>query len=121
MKTYAQEGDSILYTNAGQTTLTAGSVVVIGGLLGVLINDVAAGATGMAMVEGVHAGLPKVSGAVIAAGERVLWDVSAGAFDDAAATPASGDVSGAATAWEAAGNGVATVAVKLNGFGGTVT
>jgi hypothetical protein len=70
--------------------------------------------------------VPKVSGAVIAQGESLTWDVSAGsgagAFDDNAATPASGDVTGAAAfAFEAAGAGVTSLAVFFTGVPGTVT
>ena len=45
----------------------------------------------------------------------LIWDTSAGAFDDSAATPATGDIVGAAIAFEAAGNGVTTIKAKLNG------
>jgi hypothetical protein len=55
-------------------------------------------------------------------GESLTWDVSAGNFDDQAATPATGDVTGAAAvAVEAAGNGATTVKVKFTGTPGTVT
>ena len=65
--------------------------------------------------------VPKVSGAVIAQGERLVWDASAAAFDDSLATPATGDVSGeAAVAFEAAGNGVTSIAVRFTGVPGTV-
>ena len=42
--------------------------------------------------------------------------------NDNAATPATGDISGPpAVAWEAAGNGVTTLAVKFTGVPGTKT
>lgn len=99
--------------------VTSGDVVVIGQLLGVATTDVANGAAGTACLCGVFT-VPKVSGAVIAAGESLTWDVSAGAFDDNLATPAAGDITGAAAvAFEAAGNGVTTIAVRFTGAPGT--
>lgn len=112
MKTYVEEGRTVAYTNGGGTTLTSGSVVVIGGLLGILVGEVEAGATGVAHITGVHS-VPKVTAAVIAAGEDVLWDVSAGAFDDNLAAIGAGDITGAAIAMEAAGSSITTLKIKL--------
>lgn len=116
---YIQDGDVIQYTAGG--TIAAGAVVKMGGTLGVALVGLTNGQTGSVAVQGVF-DLPKVSGAVIAQGESLVWDVSAGAFDDNLATPATGDVSGAsAVAWEAAGGGVTTIAVRLTGVSGTVS
>lgn len=120
---FQQRGDVIQYT-AG-ANITSGSVVKIGNILGVALADIANGATGPVAIRGVFT-VPKVSGAVIAQGESLVWDVSAGsgagAFDDNAATPATGDVSGPpAVAFEAAGNGVTSFAVLFTGVPGTVT
>lgn len=114
---FVQNGDSIEFTAGAD--LVSGQVVVIGEQVGVCVNDVANGSTGVANMVGVF-NVPKISGAVIAAGESVIWDASAAAFDDNAATPATGDVSGACTAWESAGSGVTTIKVKLNTAKGTV-
>lgn len=117
---FQQPGDVIDYTNAG-SAIAAGAVVVIGKILGVALVDIATNATGSVQLTGVF-NVPKVSAAVIAKGENLTWDVSAGAFDDNAATPATGDVTGPpAVAFEAAGNGVTTLAVKFTGVPGTVT
>lgn len=120
---YLAEGCVIQWTNAG-TAVTSGDPVAIGSngdaVIGVALVDIANGATGSVQIEGVFE-LPKVSAAVIAAGEYVIWDSSAGAFDDNAATPASGDVANGALAIEAAGNGVLTVKVKLTGVPGTLS
>jgi predicted RecA/RadA family phage recombinase len=70
-------------------------------------------------LEGVFT-VPRVSGAVIAVGEYVIWDSSAAAFDDNAATPATGDVSDGAIAFESAGNGTTTIKVKLIGKPGVL-
>lgn len=56
---------------------------------------------------------PKVSGAVIDAGETVDWDNSAGEVDDNQATSASGDVADFGIAMEVKGNGTTTVDVQL--------
>ncbi len=119
MKNYVQPGKVIDFV-AG-ATIVSGQFVRIGQILGVAVTDVANGATGSAHIEGVFTA-PKVSAAVIARGESLTWDASAAAFDDNAATPASGDVQGPpAVAFEAAGNGVTSMLVKLTGVPGTVT
>lgn len=120
--TYKQEGKVIQYT-AG-ANISAGKVLKIGNILGVALQDIASGATGSVAIEGVFSA-PKVSGAVIAQGESLTWDVSAnsgaGEFDDNAAVPATGDVTGAAAfAWAGAGSGATTVLVKFTGVPGTV-
>ena len=115
---YVQPGDVIQYT-AG-TDIAAGAVVKIGAVLGVALNDIANGSTGSVATRGVFS-VPKVSAAVIAQGESLTWDVSAGAFDDNAATPATGDITGAAAyAWTAAGASVTALEVMFTGVPGTV-
>lgn len=116
---FVQNGDVIDYTNTTGSDIASGSVVVIGGVLGVALTSIADTATGSVAIEGVYE-LPKVTAAVIGQGQMVIWDVSAGAFDDSLATPATGDVSGAAVAVAEAGNGDTTVKVKLNVGVGTV-
>jgi predicted RecA/RadA family phage recombinase len=122
---YVTDGDSLQWTNSGGSTVAAGTVVAIGNILGVVQADIEASATGTVAIEGVYT-VPKVSGAVIAQGESLVWDVSAnsnaGAFDDNAATPATGDISGPpALAYEAAGAGVTSFRVKFTGVPGTKT
>lgn len=115
-----QEGKTLDYANSSGSAIEAGSVVVVGQQIGIAVCDIANGESGPLAMEGVFT-VAKVSAAVIAAGESVIWDTSASAFDDNAATPADGDVSGCCVAWEAAGNGVTALAVKLNVGVGTVT
>jgi len=115
---FKQNGDSLSVT-AG-AAYSSGDVVVAAETIGVAINHIASGAVGLIAVTGVY-NVPKVSGAVIAAGEGVYYDISAAAFDDNLATAATGDITGACTAWEGAGSGVTTIAVKLNTAIGTVT
>lgn len=114
---FVSDGVTIDYVASG--AIDGGSVVVVGNQIGVAIDDIANTETGVLRMDGVFE-LPKVSAAVIGQGESVIYDVSAGEFDDNAATPATGDVSGACIAVEAAGNGDTTVKVKLNVGVGTV-
>lgn len=115
---YVRDGKTLPFT-AG-AAYSSGDVVVIGKIMGVVINDVASGAVGEAYIEGVF-DLPKVDAAVIAEGENVIWDASAGKFDDNLATPATGDVSGCCIAMEALGATTsANIKVKLNVGIGTV-
>lgn len=114
---YVACGDTIDYT-AG-SAITSGDVVVVGEQIGIALVDIANGDTGTVAISGIFT-VPKVSAAVIAQGESVIYDVSASAFDDNAATPATGDVSGCCVAVEAAGASVTTIDVKLNVGVGTV-
>lgn len=114
---YVQPGEVMEFT-AGQA-YSSGDVIILGGLLGVVLADVANGAVGQAGISGVYT-LPKVSAAVIAAGERVQWDTSAGAIEDAAFTAAATDLTNCGIAFEAAGNGVTTINVLLNKSGATI-
>lgn len=108
---YVQRGDVINYTPSG-ADVSAGDVVELGHCLGVALTDIADGDTGAVAIEGVFT-LPKVSAAVFAVGEKLIWDTSAGAFDDSAATPATGDLTGAAIAVVAGANAETTCTVKL--------
>lgn len=114
---YIQAGEVIDYTAGAD--ISSGDVVAVGNLVGVAITDIANGETGPVGIDGVWE-LPKVSAAVIGAGETVNWDASAGEFDDNAATPATGDLTGGCVAVAAAGNGDTTVKVKINVGANTV-
>lgn len=118
---FIQPGEVIDWTNGTGSAKSAGDVVAVGQMLGVALVDIANAATGSVQIRGVFE-VPKVSAAVIAAGESLVWDASAAAFDDNAATPASGDISGPpAVAVEAAGNGVTLINVLFTGVPGTKT
>lgn len=119
--TYVQPGEVIDWTNGTGSDVASGDVVAVGQILGVALVDIASTATGSVQITGVFT-VPKVSGAVIAAGESLTWDVSVAKFDDNAAVPATGDITlGAAVAFEAAGNGVTSMKVKFTGVPGTKT
>ncbi len=124
-KNYQQPGEIIPWTNGTGAAVASGQMVKIGNILGVALGAIANGAVGNVAIEGVFSGIPKVSAAVFAKGEKLIWDVSAntntGAFDDSLATPASGDVTGGAIAWEAGTNGQTACTVKLTPGNSTVT
>jgi predicted RecA/RadA family phage recombinase len=117
---YVQEGCILTYLNAG-SAIAAGAVVELKHCLGVALTDIAA-TTGVGAVamEGVFT-VPKVSAAVFVVGEKLIWDTSAGAFDDSAATPATGDITGAAVAMVAGANAETTCIVKLTPGNTTLT
>ncbi len=120
MNNHVQPGNVIDYTNGG-ADIVSGGVVVMGNLIGVATVDIAAGATGSVAIEEVF-NLPKVNAAVIAQGESVNWDVSAGKFDDNLAVAAAGDVTGCCVAMESKGATTdETIAVKINVGVGAVT
>lgn len=123
-KNYVQPGEVIDWTNGG-ADVASDDPVVIGAngdaVVGVAMVDIASGATGSVALCGVYE-LPKADAAVIAAGEFVMFDSSAGNFDDNAATPASGDVSDGAWAIESKGATTgATIKIALTGRPGTLT
>ena len=118
---FQQEGETINYSNSG-SAITAGSVVAIGHMIGIALVDIAATTgTGAVAIEGVFSGIPKVTGAVFVQGEKLLWDTSAGKFDDSAATPATGDIMGAVVAWVAGANNETTCTIKLTPGNATLT
>lgn len=125
-KNYESDGKVIQWTNGTGAAVASGQVVKVGpSMLGVALVALANGASGSVAVEGVFSGVPKVSGAVFAQGEKLLFDVSAGsgvgAFDDSAATGASGDVMGGAIAWAAGADTVTTCTIKLTPGNATTT
>lgn len=121
-KNYESDGKVIQWTNGTGAAVASGQVVKVGPtMLGVALVALAAGATGSVAVEGVFSDVPKVSAAVFAQGEKLLFDVSAAAFDDSAAVGASGDVMGGAIAWEAGADAETTCTIKLTPGNATTT
>jgi predicted RecA/RadA family phage recombinase len=120
-KQYAK-GDVVDYIAAG--TITNGQVVVMGHTLGVALKGGASGETIPVAIEGVFE-LPKVPAAVFVVGEKLIFDISAasgaGEFDDSAATPATGDITGGAVAMRLGANAETTCLVKLTPGNATKT
>ena len=102
-------------------TVVSGQAVVLGTLLVVCLTDGVSGDSIEGAVDEVYS-LPKLDAAVIAIGESVDLDISAGGgtgeIDDNGMTPAAGDLSDCGVAWET--KGVTTsenILVKLNAAG----
>ena len=109
MKNYVQPGESITLTAAAAAT--SGDGVLVGSLFGIASGDAAIGETLVLTTKGVFT-MPKVSTDVMAVGDVVYWDDSAGLVtpdDDTGNTPRVG------LAVTAAGNPSGTVNVRLDG------
>jgi len=114
-KTLVQDNGVKNWTNSTGSAVASGGVVAMGNAIGIALVDIANGSSGSVdFTPGrVFSGIPKVTGAVFAAGEKLIWDTSAGKFDDSAATPATGDITGACIAWVAGANGETTCSIML--------
>lgn len=107
---YVREGDEFGYTNGTAAAINAGDLVTIGTMVAVALDNIAIGATGAVKLNGVFT-LPKLGTDVIAELVDVYWDPLAG---NITLTSTSNTLAGKAFA--AAGNGVTTVQVLLNGL-----
>jgi predicted RecA/RadA family phage recombinase len=111
---------TILYTAGAD--IAVDQVVICGVVdgkkcrVGVAREAIANGSTGIVAISGVFE-FPKVSTAVIKAGESVNWDSSigtgVGAVEDNAHTTAAGDVAQFGAAMADAGNGTTTVDIDI--------
>lgn len=81
--------------------------------VGVAVEAIANGETGFLATGGLWE-FPKVSAAVIKAGESVNWDSSAGAVEDNAHTTGAGDVASFGTAYKDYGSGTTTMLVYID-------
>lgn len=116
---FVEEGNTITWTNATGSPVASGDVVAVGNMLAVALVDIADTESG-ALGFGVFT-VPKVTAAVVAQGESLTWDVSVSKFDDNAATPATGDITGPpAVAWAAGTGSDTTLVVRFTGIPGTV-
>lgn len=108
MKKFIQTGDIITVT-APVGGVQSGDGLLIGSLFGIAAVTATEGESVEIATRGVYA-LPKDPAAVIAVGDRVAWDDAAKQIKP----PAVG-LYPVGIATEAAGNGVATVRVRLDG------
>ena len=109
MKNYVQEGKTITVT--APAAVTSGQYVVVGAIRGVAAFDAAQGEPVELATEGVFT-LPKVAADNIAAGDLLYWNGTA-----CTKTAGSGSRPLVGVAIKPAGNGVATVNVKLGVHG----
>lgn len=109
---------TLKYTNGTGSEIAVDTIIICGIIdakkcrVGITREAIANGDTGMVAISGVWE-FPKVSGAVIKAGESVTWDSSAGEVDDNAATTGAGDVAAFGCALTDAGNGVTSIDVDI--------
>jgi predicted RecA/RadA family phage recombinase len=115
---YVQEGNVISYTLSG--TVLAGAVVVLKHNIGIALKSGVSGDVIPVAIEGCFT-VPKVSAAVWVAGEKLIYDVSASEFDDSAATPAAGDITGGVMAMAVGSASETTAVVKLTPGNNTLT
>ena len=108
MKTFIQNGD-VITVNAPSGGVVSGDGVIVGGLFGVAATTAAEGEAVEIATRGVYV-LPKEPTAVIAAGAQVAWDAGAKQIN----LPGTG-LYPVGIATEAAGNGITTVRVRLDG------
>jgi predicted RecA/RadA family phage recombinase len=98
-------------------TVVSGQMVAVGTLLVVCLVDGVSGTLMEGAIEEVY-NLPKLDAAVIAIGDAVDFDVSAGEIDDLNMTPATGDLSNCGVAMETKGATTSeSILVKLNAAG----
>jgi len=110
MQNFIQNGH-ITHLTAPAGGVTSGEGLIVGGLFGIAAYSSAEGDPVELGTTGVYQ-LPKASAAVLAVGARVAWDNTAKNIN----VPGAGRFPvGVAT--EAAGNGITTVAVRLDGVG----
>lgn len=115
------DDDVLPYTNTTGVAIVAGQLLKLLHTMAVALVDIPIAGIGSVAVGGVCSGVPKVSAAVFVQGEKLLYDLSALAFDDSAATPAAGDVMGAAIAWLPGANLETTCTIKLTPGNTTLT
>lgn len=106
MKNHIQDGKTISFTPTA--AVASGEAVLLGMLLVVAICAIAANTAGEGVTEGVFE-LPKNSPDVVAQGVDLYWDDT-----EKELTTTATDNTKVGKAWAAAGNGTATVAVKIN-------
>ncbi len=102
-KNRVKQGKRITFDPAA--TVVSGQAVVVGTLLVICMTDGVSGTEIEGAVSEVYS-LPKLDAAVIAQGDPVDFDVSAGTngeIDDSGMTPAAGDLSNCGIAWETKG------------------
>lgn len=112
MKNYLQNGHIVRVT-APAGGLASGDALIVGSIFGIAAYSSAEGDPVELSTTGVYQ-LPKVGAAVLTVGARVSWDDSAKQMN----APGTGRFP-VGVAVEAAGNGVTTVAVRLDGVATT--
>lgn len=100
MKYWIQEGNTIAYAASGAAK-SAGAVVAVGEIIGVVVNDIADGSSGPVAIRGVVK-VTKVGSQAWAIGDQVFWDHTNSRFTKTASSDADQP---AGVAYETAGSG----------------
>ena len=108
MKNYLQNGH-ILRVTSPASGIASGDALIVGSIFGIAAYSSAEGDPVELSTTGVFQ-LPKASAAVLAVGARVAWDDTG----KEVTTPGAGRFP-IGVAVEAAGNGITSVAVRLDG------
>lgn len=106
-KKHIEKGASMPYINAGSTTIAAGTLILVGDMVGVALGDIAAGAEGQLATEEVWE-VPKEAPLVIDQGDQVYWDDT-----NSVVTKTDTDVA-CGVAFVGAASAATTVKIKLN-------
>ena len=109
MKTYIQNGHAITVPTPTDG-IASGDGLIVGNIFGIAAYSAAEGDPLELSITGVYK-LPKATAAVLAVGARLAWDNTAKQVN----TPGAGRFP-IGIAAEAAGNGITTVAVRLDGI-----
>tara|TARA_R110002020_G_scaffold18350_9_gene64181 strand:- start:14 stop:346 length:333 start_codon:yes stop_codon:yes gene_type:complete len=110
MKNYEKSLETIDYAN-GVTARSSGAFVLISGVVGCCVNDIAASTTGPVIVQGRFVDCAKTTGEAWAQGEVVYWKDSTSKFT----TTASGNtLAGRASAAALSAATTGSVALGLN-------
>lgn len=110
MKNYIQNGH-VITVAAPTGGIASGEGLIVGSIFGVAAYSAADGEPVELATTGVYK-LPKATAAVLTVGARVAWDDTAKNIN----VPGAGRFPGG-VATEAAGNGISSVAVRLDGVG----
>ena len=110
MKNHIQKGD-VLTVPAPAGGIASGEGVIVGNICGIAAEAAAVGDPVELVTTGVYQ-LPKATAAVLTLGARVAWDNTAKNIN----VPGTGRFP-LGIAAEAAGNGITSVAVRLDGVG----
>ena len=105
-KNYIQKGQAMPWTNGTEVAVTSGEVVVVGAIVAVALVDIAVGDSGILATEEIWE-LAKEAPLVIAQGDIVYWDATAGEIDKTNTNVLAGK------AFAAAASADTTVLVKL--------
>jgi predicted RecA/RadA family phage recombinase len=106
MKNYIQEGDTLNFT--ANEAITAGQMILVTGVVGVAINDVASGAVGVLATKGVFE-VAKEGTDAPSQGQILYYNAT---NKTATVTASTNKVIG--YAWTAAASGDSTVQVRLS-------